>query len=282
MDQVPLSLDGSVVMNWIKHHKALTVLIGFVLLIALGGIANAVSPPKPVTPAAAAAASSSSSSSSPTPTNSPTPTPTRTIAQPVTYSSVQDVINALNRGGLPCTRGTSGTPVVKGATSETLCNFDSSSQALIDVFPRTHLVSSAEVLTNSVSTGTQQIWTVYRSNWWVQTDTTYDQRVQGILGGKILAGPWHPQAKSTPSAAPRLTHSAAPPPAPTSAATPPRAPTSAAAPPPASCSPLTNGGNCYEPGEYCRTSDRGASGVAGDGEKITCEDNNGWRWEPVG
>jgi hypothetical protein len=267
MDQVPHSLDGSVVMNWIKHHKALTALIGFVLLIALGGIANAVSPPKPGTPAAAA------SSSSPTPTNSPTPTPTRTIAQPVTYSSVQDVINALNRGGLPCTGGTSGTPVVKGATSETLCNFDSSSQALIDVFPRTHLVSSAEVLTNSVSTGTQQIWTVHGSNWWVQTDNTYDQRVQGILGGKILAGPWHPQAESTPSASPRLTHSAAPPPAPT---------TSAAAPPPASCYPLTNGGKCYEPGEYCRTSDRGTSGVAGDGEKITCEDNNGWRWEPVG
>jgi hypothetical protein len=44
---------------------------------------------------------------------------------------------------------------------------------------------------------------------------------------------------------------------------------------------MTNGGNCYEPGEYCRTSDRGASGVAGDGEKIICEDNNGWRWEPV-
>jgi hypothetical protein len=108
--------------NWIKQHKALTVLIGFVLLIALGGIANAVSPSKPGKPAAAASSSS------------PTPTPARTSTQPVAYSSVQDVINALNRGGLPCTGGTSGTPVVKGATSERLCNFDSSSQALIDVF----------------------------------------------------------------------------------------------------------------------------------------------------
>ena len=45
--------------------------------------------------------------------------------------------------------------------------------------------------------------------------------------------------------------------------------------------PLTNGGNCYEPGEYCRNSDHGASGVAGDGERITCEDNDGWRWEPA-
>jgi hypothetical protein len=80
------------------------------------------------------------------------------------------------------------------------------------------------------------------------------------------------QAPATPRPSPTITHSAAPPPAPA---------TSAAAPPPASCSPLTNGGNCYEPGEYCRNSDHGMYGVAGDGEKIACEDNNGWRWEPV-
>lgn len=48
-----------------------------------------------------------------------------------------------------------------------------------------------------------------------------------------------------------------------------------------SCYPLTNGGNCYEPGEYCRNSDHGATGVAGNGEAIICEDNNGWRWEPA-
>jgi hypothetical protein len=47
-----------------------------------------------------------------------------------------------------------------------------------------------------------------------------------------------------------------------------------------SCYPLTSGGNCYEPGEYCRDSDHEATGVAGDGEKIVCVDNNGWRWEP--
>ena len=29
----------------------------------------------------------------------------------------------------------------------------------------------------------------------------------------------------------------------------------------------------------CRDDDHGASGVAGDGEAITCEDNDGWRWE---
>ena len=55
---------------------------------------------------------------------------------------------------------------------------------------------------------------------------------------------------------------------------------SSAADQPTSCHPLTNGGNCYEPGEFCRQSDAGTSGVAGDGEAITCEDNNGLRWEP--
>lgn len=48
-----------------------------------------------------------------------------------------------------------------------------------------------------------------------------------------------------------------------------------------SCYPLTNGGNCYEPGEYCRDDDHGMSGIDGDGDAITCEDNDGWRWERV-
>lgn len=47
----------------------------------------------------------------------------------------------------------------------------------------------------------------------------------------------------------------------------------------ANCSPLTNTGKCYEAGEYCRKSDHGTSGVAGDGEAIKCVDNDGWRWE---
>ncbi|MDX6421484.1 MAG: hypothetical protein QOG28_6104 [Trebonia sp.] len=76
--------------------------------------------------------------------------------------------------------------------------------------------------------------------------------------------------------------------APTQAAAPPApaktTPVAVPAPPVAtaraSCSPLTNGGNCYEPGEFCRNSDHGASGVAGDGKAITCDDNDGWRWEP--
>jgi hypothetical protein len=76
-------------------------------------------------------------------------------------------------------------------------------------------------------------------------------------------------------------------PAPATAATAPAQPsappTSAPAPPPptaASCYPLSDEGTCYEPGEFCRDSDHGLTGVAGDGEKIICEDNDGWRWEP--
>ena len=81
-----------------------------------------------------------------------------------------------------------------------------------------------------------------------------------------------PPAPTTPVEPPAPTTAAAP--APT---TPPVAPAPAT---PAGCHPLTNAGNCYEPGEYCRNADHGTSGVAGDGEAITCEDNNGWRWEP--
>ncbi len=59
------------------------------------------------------------------------------------------------------------------------------------------------------------------------------------------------------------------------------APTTAPPPAPSGCYPKTDSGNCYEPGEFCRDSDHGVSGVAGDGEKIICEDNDGWRWEPA-
>jgi hypothetical protein len=57
---------------------------------------------------------------------------------------------------------------------------------------------------------------------------------------------------------------------------------SAPAASPAGCYPLSDEGTCYEPGEYCRDSDQGMTGVAGDGESIICEDNDGLRWEPTG
>lgn len=54
-----------------------------------------------------------------------------------------------------------------------------------------------------------------------------------------------------------------------------------APPAPVGCYPLSDEGTCYKPGEFCRDSDHGVTGVAGDGETITCEDNDGWRWEPA-
>src|ERR1700735_5664523 len=110
----------------------------------------------------------------------------------------------------------------------------------------------------------------------------------------IVPAPPSPSPAPAPSPTPSPTPAvapAAPPPAPATqpataspAAPPPPAPatTSPAAPAPAaSCSPLSNEGTCYEPGEFCREDDHGASGVAGDGKQIVCEDNDGWRWEPV-
>ena len=80
-------------------------------------------------------------------------------------------------------------------------------------------------------------------------------------------------ARTTPAAEPARTTPAAEP-----AQTTPAAPASTA---PTGCYPLSDEGTCYEPGEYCRDDDHGMSGVAGDGEAIICEDNDGWRWEPA-
>jgi hypothetical protein len=57
-------------------------------------------------------------------------------------------------------------------------------------------------------------------------------------------------------------------------------PTSSAPPAPAGCHPVTSGGNCYEPGEFCPHADAGMTGVAGDGKAITCKLVSGsYRWE---
>lgn len=85
-----------------------------------------------------------------------------------------------------------------------------------------------------------------------------------------------PITSQAPTPAPRQTAAAVAP----SPAAPPTPVAAPAQPAPASCHPLTNAGNCYEPGEFCRKADHGTSGVAGDGKAITCEYNDGWRWEP--
>lgn len=70
-------------------------------------------------------------------------------------------------------------------------------------------------------------------------------------------------------------------PVPTRAAIAPPA-THSAAPAQASCYPKTSGGNCYRAGEFCRKSDLGSAGVAGNGERIRCEASGSRnRWEPA-
>lgn len=112
------------------------------------------------------------------------------------YSSARQVIAALDHGGLPCTGPSYATPVVPGASSEASCNLSASENPLIDVFPGT--VTTAAVLRNSVSTGTQKIWSDVGPNWWVQTSSAYVKRVQKILGGRVVGGPWHPPSAPQP------------------------------------------------------------------------------------
>lgn len=83
-------------------------------------------------------------------------------------------------------------------------------------------------------------------------------------GGVTPAPSSPPSSSAPPTSAPKP--KATPPPEPTQTST--------------DCSPKTSSGNCYEPGEYCSVADHGMTGVAGNGEPIICENNNGWRWEP--
>lgn len=84
-----------------------------------------------------------------------------------------------------------------------------------------------------------------------------------------LAAPSASSASSSTAPAPVATHTSA-------AATVPQPGAG-----PGGCHPLSDENTCYEPGEFCRTTDHGVNGLAGDGETIICENNDGWRWEPV-
>ncbi|WP_454368619.1 hypothetical protein [Streptomyces albogriseolus] len=47
------------------------------------------------------------------------------------------------------------------------------------------------------------------------------------------------------------------------------------------CSIVSNAGNCYQAGQYCRNSDHGATTTAAGGTRITCTyRSNAWRWAP--
>jgi hypothetical protein len=126
----------------------------------------------------------------------------------VRYSSANQVIVALDRGDLRCAGAQYSTPpVVSGATSEASCNFSASESPFIDVFPGT--VTTAMVLRNSVSAGTEKIWSDVGPNWWVQSTRAYVKRVQKILGGRVVGGPWHPSSASQSAPAPATSAPAA-------------------------------------------------------------------------
>ncbi|BCL26069.1 hypothetical protein ACFFS2_16060 [Streptomyces aurantiacus] len=45
------------------------------------------------------------------------------------------------------------------------------------------------------------------------------------------------------------------------------------------CSIVSNSGNCYQAGQFCRNSDHGASTTTAGGARITCTYSaNAWRW----
>jgi hypothetical protein len=120
--------------------------------------------------------------------------------------------------------------------------------------------------------------------------------VVGVIVGSASCG-GTPAAAATPVAAtatPTVEPSSTPSPTPTPTPDPTPTPTPVPAPPPptpapppppptqapvaVSCYPLSNSGTCYRPGEFCRSSDHGATGLTADGRAIVCVDRNGWRW----
>ena len=125
------------------------------------------------------------------------------------YSSAAQVVAALKHDQMPCTGGSYDTPVVQGATSETQCNFDSNDLGLIDVFPDN--ASTATVLKNSVSTGTQQIFSDVGPNWGRQPArlTLSASRACSVAGSSRVRGirrlhPLRPQPPFPRSARPPL------------------------------------------------------------------------------
>jgi hypothetical protein len=104
-------------------------------------------------------------------------------------------------------------------------------------------------------------------------------------GSAQVSTPAPTPSSTTSTSAPPSTTSAPPsttsaPPSTTSTSLAPQSSTAVPTPSTAaSCHPLTNSQKCYQPGQFCRNSDHGMSGVAGNGEKIVCKNQNGWRWE---
>jgi hypothetical protein len=108
----------------------------------------------------------------------------------------------------------------------------------------------------------------------IARDWTTAEKVLGIPAGQGTPSPSQPQpVTSSPSAITSTPARAR------ISSSPVTVPSSSPPPAPVACHPLTASGHCYEPGEFCRAADHGTSGIAGDGKRITCADNDGWCWE---
>ncbi|MEV4557682.1 hypothetical protein AB0K51_11870 [Kitasatospora sp. NPDC049285] len=93
------------------------------------------------------------------------------------------------------------------------------------------------------------------------------------------AAPPTTEAPTTPAAAAPATTRPAAPRTTTAAPQPPATPTHTEAA--AGCHPLSNAGNCYKAGQYCRATDHNVEGTDASGRAIRCLDDSGWRWKYV-
>jgi hypothetical protein len=235
--------------SWPARHKVLTGLIAFASLVIIGGIANAAGGNKANTAANApataspAAAAHPSSAARPKPSAAGKATPKAEAAcEKRAFASGDIYVRMLSPG----TQWTAQQLGGEWGWNATLGKCLTSVQMMIATAP-------------TVAGSCTQVG-------YVADNPGYDPNAAvaaPLMRVVAQAGPACPAAAPSTTAQP----------------TPTAAPVTAASTAPASCYPLTNGGNCYEPGEYCRTADHGVSGVAGDGEAIICEDNDGWRWE---
>jgi cardiolipin synthase A/B len=106
----------------------------------------------------------------------------------------------------------------------------------------------------------------------------YNRELGLVTSAAGVLGPLNSTLSSDTSNGQLQARPGAPMPAPTTPST--TAAPPATSPAAAGCTPIDDEGGCYEPGEYCRDDDHGTTGRAGNGQTITCEDENGtWYWE---
>ncbi len=109
----------------------------------------------------------------------------------------------------------------------------------------------------------------------------YNRELGLITSSAAVLGPLNSALSTDVSGGQKFQGTSASPSAPTPVSTPaPNPVPTTPSPTAAGCTPIDDEGGCYKPGEYCRDDDHGTTGRAGDGQTITCEDENGtWYWE---